>query len=50
MLWQVNGRSDLAWEDGVLLDLYYVESWTLAGDIDIIFRTIGSVLERKGAY
>ncbi len=49
-LWQVNGRSDLAWDDGVLLDLYYVESWTLAGDIDIIFRTIGSVLERKGAY
>jgi exopolysaccharide biosynthesis polyprenyl glycosylphosphotransferase len=49
-LWQVNGRSDLAWEDGLLLDLYYVESWTLAGDIDIIFRTIGSVLERRGAY
>ncbi len=49
-LWQVNGRSDLAWEDGLLLDLYYVENWTLAGDIDIIFRTVGSVLERKGAY
>lgn len=30
-MWQVNGRSNLSWEDSVRLDLYYVENWSLAG-------------------
>ncbi len=33
-LWQVNGRSNLSWEESVRLDLYYVENWTLTGDLD----------------
>lgn len=49
-LWQVSGRSDLSWEESVRLDLRYVENWTLALDILIIWKTIGAVLGRKGAY
>jgi exopolysaccharide biosynthesis polyprenyl glycosylphosphotransferase len=49
-LWQVSGRSDLSWEDGIRLDLYYVENWSLAADLAILWKTAGAVLFRKGAY
>ena len=49
-LWQVSGRSDLAPEDGVRLDLYYVENWSLAMDFAIIGRTVYTVLRGHGAY
>ncbi|WP_150307018.1 sugar transferase [Planctomonas psychrotolerans] len=49
-LWQVSGRSDLSWEDSVRLDLYYVENWSLTGDLMIIYRTGRAVLRSSGAY
>ena len=49
-LWQVNGRSELAWEDAVRLDLYYVENWSIALDLSILGRTVGAVLRGTGAY
>jgi exopolysaccharide biosynthesis polyprenyl glycosylphosphotransferase len=49
-LWQVSGRSDLSWEDGIRLDLYYVENWSLATDVTILWKTVGAVLHRRGAY
>ncbi|KRE26339.1 sugar transferase [Agromyces sp. Soil535] len=49
-LWQTQGRSDLSWEDSVRLDLYYVENWSLTGDIIILYRTIRSVARADGAY
>lgn len=49
-LWQVSGRSDLSWDDTVRLDLYYVDNWSLAFDLTILWRTIGVVLGSKGAY
>jgi exopolysaccharide biosynthesis polyprenyl glycosylphosphotransferase len=49
-LWQVSGRSDLSWDDGIRLDLYYVENWSLASDFAILWKTVGAVLRRKGAY
>jgi lipopolysaccharide/colanic/teichoic acid biosynthesis glycosyltransferase len=49
-LWQVSGRSDLSWEDGIRLDLYYVENWSLAADLAILWKTVGAVLARRGAY
>jgi exopolysaccharide biosynthesis polyprenyl glycosylphosphotransferase len=49
-LWQVSGRSDLSWEDGIRLDLYYVENWSLATDLTILWKTVGAVLFSKGAY
>src|SRR3954466_8369466 len=39
-MWQVNGRSDLSWEESVRLDLYYVENWSLTGDLVILWRTV----------
>ncbi|OOP61005.1 polyprenyl glycosylphosphotransferase [Arthrobacter sp. SRS-W-1-2016] len=49
-LWQVSGRSNLSWQDSVRLDLYYVENWSLAGDIVIILRTVRAVFRGTGAY
>jgi exopolysaccharide biosynthesis polyprenyl glycosylphosphotransferase len=49
-LWQVSGRSDLAWEDAVRLDLYYVENWSPMLDLLIIWKTLFAVLKRHGAY
>lgn len=49
-LWQVSGRSNLSWEDTVRLDLYYVENWSLAGDVMILWRTLKAVVGRDGAY
>jgi lipopolysaccharide/colanic/teichoic acid biosynthesis glycosyltransferase len=49
-LWQVSGRSELSWDEAVRLDLYYVDNWSLAYDLSILWRTVGVVLGRKGAY
>ncbi|WP_457947277.1 sugar transferase [Pseudarthrobacter sp. alpha12b] len=49
-LWQINGRSDLPWEEAVRLDLYYVENWSLAGDLLILWRTFRAVVRPSGAY
>ncbi|BDZ59034.1 hypothetical protein GCM10025872_26910 [Barrientosiimonas endolithica] len=49
-LWQINGRSDLSWQESVRLDLYYVENWSVLGDLVILGRTVGAVLHGRGAY
>lgn len=49
-LWQVSGRSNLSWQDSVRLDLYYVENWSLAGDLLIVLRTARAVFTSSGAY
>ena len=49
-LWQVSGRSDLPWEESVRLDLRYVEDWSFALDVVILWKTIRAVLSGQGAY
>jgi exopolysaccharide biosynthesis polyprenyl glycosylphosphotransferase len=49
-LWQVSGRSDLAWEDTVALDMHYVDHWSLGLDLAIMARTPLTVLRGRGAY
>src|SRR4051794_27455232 len=49
-LWQVSGRSDLTWEESLRLDLRYVDNWSLALDVTILWRTWRAVLGRSGAY
>ena len=48
-LWQVSGRSNLAFEKRVELELYYAQNWSFWLDIKILFKTIGVVLFRSGA-
>jgi exopolysaccharide biosynthesis polyprenyl glycosylphosphotransferase len=49
-LWQVNGRSDLTFDEQVRFDLYYAERWSLWLDIKILLWTIPAVITRRGAY
>ena len=49
-LWQVRGRSDLSFDEGVLMDLYYIENWSLRLYFMILLRTIPAVLFSRGAY
>jgi exopolysaccharide biosynthesis polyprenyl glycosylphosphotransferase len=49
-LWQVNGRSDLSWADAVRLDLRYVENWSLALDLQVLWKTASAVFRGDGAY
>jgi len=49
-LWQVSGRSDLTWDESVRLDLRYVENWSLATDLMIIWKTLFAVAGSSGAY
>jgi exopolysaccharide biosynthesis polyprenyl glycosylphosphotransferase len=49
-LWQVNGRSDLSWDESVRLDLRYVENWSFALDLQILWKTISVLVRGSGAY
>jgi exopolysaccharide biosynthesis polyprenyl glycosylphosphotransferase len=49
-LWQVSGRSDLSFDEMCLLDIYYIENWSLGLDLTIMLRTIPRVLFADGAY
>jgi exopolysaccharide biosynthesis polyprenyl glycosylphosphotransferase len=49
-MWQVSGRSDLSWDASVRLDLYYVENWSLMGDLIILWRTAKVLIRPVGAY
>jgi exopolysaccharide biosynthesis polyprenyl glycosylphosphotransferase len=49
-LWQVSGRSDIPFDEMCLMDIYYIENWTLAFDIQLLLMTIPRVLMRRGAY
>lgn len=49
-LWQVSGRSNLAWDEAIRLDLYYVDNWSMVQDLAILARTLGAVVSSRGAY
>jgi exopolysaccharide biosynthesis polyprenyl glycosylphosphotransferase len=49
-LWQVSGRSDLTWEESVRLDLRYVENWSFALDLMILWKTGSAISQGRGAY
>jgi lipopolysaccharide/colanic/teichoic acid biosynthesis glycosyltransferase len=48
--WQINGRSDIPFEDMIKLDYMYVASWTMREDLRLLVRTVGAVLHGRGAY
>jgi exopolysaccharide biosynthesis polyprenyl glycosylphosphotransferase len=49
-LWQVSGRSDLTFDEMVLLDIYYIENWSPFLELSILLKTIPTVLFGSGAY
>jgi exopolysaccharide biosynthesis polyprenyl glycosylphosphotransferase len=49
-LWQVSGRSEIPFDEMVMLDIYYIDNWSLGLDLQILFRTVPAVLTGHGAY
>ena len=49
-LWQVLGRSEVSFEDMILLDLYYIYNRSMDLDLTILFETLFVVLKKKGAH
>ena len=49
-LWQVSGRSELSFDEMVLLDLYYIEHWSPVLDLQIMLRTLPKMITGEGAY
>ncbi|MHB8147003.1 MAG: sugar transferase [Vulcanimicrobiaceae bacterium] len=49
-LWQIMGRTDIPFEDWMRLDREYVDTWTPAGDLEILLKTIPAVLRKDGAH
>jgi exopolysaccharide biosynthesis polyprenyl glycosylphosphotransferase len=49
-LWQVSGRSDTDSSNAFNLDFEYIQNWSLGLDFKILWRTVGVVLNSKGAY
>ncbi|KQO91425.1 hypothetical protein ASF32_22660 [Methylobacterium sp. Leaf91] len=49
-MWQVSGRSEIAYSDRVALDLSYAQGWNLSRDVAILFKTVPAVLRQKGSY
>jgi lipopolysaccharide/colanic/teichoic acid biosynthesis glycosyltransferase len=49
-LWQVSGRSQLSWRESVRLDLYYVDNWSMMGDLVILAKTFRVVMWPQGSY
>ena len=49
-LWQISGRSELSAQEGIRMDVFYVENWTIFGDLLILSRTARAMLTGEGAY
>lgn len=49
-LWQVSGRSDVSYEERVMLDMNYIRNYNIWSDLFLLWQTIPAVLKRRGAY
>lgn len=50
-MWQVSGRSQITDFDKIVeLDTEYIDHWSILLDFKIMFKTVFSLLQRKGAY
>ena len=47
--WQVRGRQTVDYDERIRMDMYYIQNWSLAMDLKILFRTPLKVLKREGA-
>jgi len=49
-LWQISGRSDVDFKTWMEMDMKYIDTWSMIGDLIIILRTFPVVIKREGAY
>jgi lipopolysaccharide/colanic/teichoic acid biosynthesis glycosyltransferase len=49
-LWQVSGRATLSFEEMVVLDIAYIQNWSLSLDLSILLRTLPAVIGGGGAF
>ena len=49
-IWQISGRNNIDFDRWMELDLEYIDSWSLWGDIAICLKTIPAVLSARGAH
>lgn len=49
-LWQVSGRSNLAFNEMVRLDVFYIDNWSVTLDLSLLARTLPAILTARGAY
>jgi len=49
-LWQVSGRSNLAFDRWMELDMLYIDEWSLLLDLKILIKTLPAVVRTDGAY
>jgi exopolysaccharide biosynthesis polyprenyl glycosylphosphotransferase len=49
-LWQVNGRSEVPFDEMIRLDLLYAATWSLRRDVKLLARTVSAVVRGDGAY
>ena len=47
--WAANGRSCTSYEERINMELYYIDNLSFKLDVEILYRTIYSVIKRKGA-
>jgi lipopolysaccharide/colanic/teichoic acid biosynthesis glycosyltransferase len=48
-LWQVSGRSGISFDQWMLLDMQYMDEWSLWLDFKILAKTVPAVLKGSGA-
>lgn len=48
-IWQIDGRSDIPFEQWIKLDLRYIDTWSLPLDFQILLKTIPAVVKGRGA-
>lgn len=49
-MWQVQGRSNVSYEERVRMDMFYIRNWTIWLDLQILISTIPAVIARRGAF
>lgn len=49
-LWQINGRSDVSFEEWMSLDNRYIDTWSPLGDFVILLKTMPAVIGKDGAH
>ncbi|MFH1026317.1 MAG: sugar transferase [Nitrospirota bacterium] len=48
-LWQINGRSDIPFDQWMKFDLEYIDHWSLWLDLIILIKTVPAVFKGSGA-